>query len=89
MAQASARIYEAQPNSKLVRWFLRTVADPRSFGVLELNCDGIALSIEEKPKQPKSNLPVTGLYFYDHDAASIAADIAPSPRGELGISDVN
>ncbi|KIM00179.1 Glucose-1-phosphate thymidylyltransferase [Paramagnetospirillum magnetotacticum MS-1] len=69
--------------------FVHEVGAPERYGVLEMDAQGLPLSIVEKPKTPRSHWAVTGLYFYDSDVVEMVRDLAPSPRGELEITDVN
>lgn len=85
----SEKLKNACKESEGATIFAYHVEDPERFGVVDFNSKGQAISIEEKPKKPKTNYAVTGLYFYDNDVIDIAKSLKPSSRGELEITSVN
>jgi glucose-1-phosphate thymidylyltransferase len=86
LSESLRRTAEMEEGATVFGYYVR---DPERYGVVEFDADGRAVSIEEKPEHPRSNYAVTGLYFYDNDVLDIAADLKPSLRGELEITDVN
>lgn len=88
-SRLSEMLLDAKKKTDGATLFGYEVKDPERYGVVEFDTDGKVISLEEKPKQPKSNIAVTGLYFYDNQVIEIAESLKPSARGELEITDIN